>query len=146
VGVALWTDGACSGNPGPGGWAALLVYGERERELSGGERSTTNNRMELIGVIEGLRALTRSCTVRVHLDSSYVMHGFTKAWLAAWQANGWRTSAKKSVKNRELWEQLLAEADRHEIDWVLVKGHIGVKLNERVDALAVAQRDLHARR
>jgi ribonuclease HI len=146
VGVALWTDGACSGNPGPGGWAALLVYGGRERELSGGERSTTNNRMELIGVIEGLRALTRSCKVRVHLDSSYVMHGFTKGWLAAWQANGWRTSAKKPVKNRELWEQLLAEAERHEIDWVLVKGHVGVKLNERVDALAVAQRDLHARR
>ena len=141
----MWTDGACSGNPGPGGWAALLVYGERERVLAGGERSTTNNRMELIGVIEGLRALSRGCKVRVHLDSSYVMHGFTKGWLAAWQANGWRTSAKKPVKNRELWEQLLAEAGRHEISWALVKGHAGVKLNERVDALATAQRDLHAR-
>ena len=144
--VQLWTDGACSGNPGPGGWAALLVFGSHERELSGGEHSTTNNRMELIGVIEGLRALTRRCRVRVHLDSSYVMHGFTKGWLASWQANGWRNAAKKPVKNRELWEQLLVEAHRHEIEWVLVKGHDGVKRNERVDALAVAQRDLHARR
>ncbi len=144
--VQLWTDGACSGNPGPGGWAALLVSGARECELSGGEHSTTNNRMELTGVIEGLRALTRSCRVQVHLDSSYVMHGFTKGWLVSWQANGWRTAAKKPVKNRDLWEQLLAEACRHEIDWVLVKGHNGLKLNERVDALAVAQRDVHARR
>ncbi len=143
--VELWTDGACSGNPGPGGWGALLIFGERQRELSGGEHSTTNNRMELIGVIEGLRALTRSCRVLVHVDSSYVMHGFTKGWLASWQANRWRTSAKKPVKNRELWEQLLAEAGRHELEWVLVKGHDGVKLNERVDALAVAQRNLHAR-
>lgn len=142
--VQLWTDGACSGNPGPGGWAALLVMGPNERELSGGENATTNNRMELMSVIEGLRALTRRCRVEVHLDSSYVMHGFTRGWLATWQANGWRNSAKKPVKNRELWEQLLAEVARHQIDWVLVKGHNGVELNERVDALAVAQRDRHA--
>jgi ribonuclease HI len=144
--VQLWTDGACSGNPGPGGWAALLVLGEHEREFSGGEPDTTNNRMELIGVIEGLRALTRRCRVQVHLDSSYVMHGFTKGWIAAWQANGWRNSAKKPVKNRELWEQLLAEAGRHELKWVRVKGHDGVEYTERVDALAGAQRDLQAGR
>ncbi len=143
--VELWTDGACSGNPGPGGWAALLCLGAHERELSGGERATTNNRMELLSVIEGLRALTRPCRVRLHLDSSYVMHAFTKGWLAIWQANGWRTAAKQPVKNRELWEQLLVEAGRHEIEWVLVKGHNGVARNERVDALAVAQRDRYAR-
>ncbi len=142
--MELWTDGACSGNPGPGGWAALLCLGTHERELSGGERATTNNQMELVSVIEGLRALTRPCRVQVHLDSSYVMHAFTKGWLVSWQANGWRTAAKQPVKNRELWEQLLGEAERHEIAWVLVKGHNGVKRNERVDALAVAQRDLHA--
>jgi ribonuclease HI len=124
----------------------LLILGARERELSGGEHTTTNNRMELTGVIEGLRALTRRCRVRVHVDSTYVMHGFTKGWLASWQANGWRTSAKRPVKNRELWERLAAEAHRHEIEWVLVKGHDGVEQNERVDALAVSQRDLHARR
>ncbi|MGA2924476.1 MAG: ribonuclease HI [Solirubrobacteraceae bacterium] len=144
--VELWTDGACSGNPGPGGWAALLCRGDHERELSGGERATTNNRMELTSVIEGLRAITRPCRVRVHLDSSYVMHAFTKGWLRLWEANGWKTAGKQPVKNRELWEQLLAQARRHELEWVLVKGHNGVKLNERVDALAVAQRDRYARR
>lgn len=143
--VHLWTDGACSGNPGPGGWAALLVSGERERELSGGERATTNNRMELLSVIEGLRALTRPCRVVVHLDSAYVMHGFTKGWLNAWRRNGWRTAARKPVKNRELWERLADEVARHQIEWTLVKGHAGVALNERVDALAVAQRDRHSR-
>jgi len=144
--VELWTDGACSGNPGPGGWAALLCLGSHERELCGGARATTNNRMELTAVIEGLRALTRPCRVRLHLDSSYVMHAFTKRWVVSWQANGWRTAAKQSVKNRELWERLLLEVRRHEIEWVLVKGHNGVTRNERVDALAVAQRDLHAPR
>jgi ribonuclease HI len=144
--VELWTDGACSGNPGPGGWAALLCLGDHERELCGGERGTTNNRMELMAVIEGLRALTRPCRVRLHLDSAYVMHAFTKGWLRSWRANGWRTSARQPVKNRELWERLMAEAERHEIEWVLVKGHHGVQRNERVDALAVAQRDLHASR
>jgi len=142
--VQLWTDGACSGNPGPGGWAALLCTGAHERELSGGEHATTNNRMELMGVIEGLRALVRPCRVRVHLDSSYVIDAFTKGWLVSWRRNGWRTAAKQPVKNRELWEQLLAQAGRHEIEWVLVKGHNGVKRNERVDALAVAARKRYA--
>ena len=143
--VELWTDGACWGNPGPGGWAALLCLGDHERELCGGERVTTNNRMELIGVIEGLRALKRPCRVQLHLDSSYVMHAFTKGWLRIWQANDWRTASKQPVKNRELWEQLLIEARRHQIEWVLVKGHNGVARNERVDKLAVAQRDVYAR-
>ncbi len=112
--VELWTDGACSGNPGPGGWAALLRAGEHERVLSGGEPLTTNNRMELKSVVEGLRALNRPCRVRVHLDSSYVKNAFTNGWLARWQRNGWTTSGKQPVKNRELWQELLAEASRHD--------------------------------
>ncbi len=144
--VELWTDGACSGNPGPGGWAALLRFDSRERVLSGGDPETTNNRMEILSVIEGLRALTRRCHVEVHLDSRYVMDAFIKGWLAGWQRNGWKTSSKQPVKNQDLWEQLAVEVARHDVDWVLVKGHAGVALNERVDVLAVAQRDLHARR
>ncbi len=139
--VDLWTDGACSGNPGPGGWAALLRMGEHERVLSGGEGQTTNNRMELTGVVRGLRALTRPCRVRVYLDSSYVKNAFTNGWLVRWQRNGWRSSAKQPVKNRELWEELVAEVARHEIEWIKVKGHHGVELNERVDLLACAERD-----
>jgi ribonuclease HI len=143
--VELWTDGACSGNPGPGGWAALLLMGGHERVLSGGEFSTTNNRMELAGVVHGLRALTRPCRVEVKLDSSYVRSAFTNGWLARWQKNGWKTREKTPVKNRELWEELLAEVLRHEIEWVKVAGHAGVALNERVDRLACAERDRHAR-
>lgn len=142
--VELWTDGACSGNPGPGGWAALLRVGEHERVLSGGEARTTNNRMELVSVVEGLRALTRPCHVRVHLDSSYVKNAFTNGWLQRWQRNGWRTSQKQPVKNAELWRALDAEVSRHEIEWVKVTGHSGVELNERVDRLACAERDRHA--
>ena len=144
--VELWTDGACSGNPGPGGWAALLRTGQHERVLSGGEPLTTNNRMELTSVVEGLRALKRPCRVRVHLDSSYVKNAFTHGWLARWQRNGWTTSDKQPVKNRELWQQLLAEASRHAIEWVKVSGHAGVELNERVDRLACAERDRQAER
>ena len=144
--VELWTDGACSGNPGPGGWAAILRAGEHERVLSGGEPLTTNNRMELKSVVEGLRALNRPCRVRVHLDSSYVKNAFTNGWLERWQRNGWRTSGKQPVKNRELWQELLAEAARHEIEWVKVTGHAGVELNERVDRLACAERDREAER
>lgn len=143
--VELWTDGACSGNPGPGGWAALLRMGRHERVLSGGEPDTTNNRMELAGVVYGLRALRRPCRVRVHLDSSYVRNAFTNGWLARWQRNGWKTAEKRQVKNRELWQELLAEVARHEIEWVKVAGHAGVKLNERVDQIACTERDRYAR-
>jgi ribonuclease HI len=139
--VELWTDGACSGNPGPGGWAALLRMGEHERVLSGGEPVTTSNRMELTSVVKGLRALKRPCRVRVHLDSSYVKNAFTNGWLARWQRNGWKNASKQPVKNSELWQELLAETSRHEIEWVKVAGHAGVKLNERVDRLACAERD-----
>jgi ribonuclease HI len=144
--VELWTDGACSGNPGPGGWAALLRMGSHERALSGGESRTTNNRMELAGVVHGLRGLSRPCRVRVHLDSSYVRNAFTNGWLARWQRNGWKTAEKQPVKNRELWQALLVEVARHEIEWVKVAGHAGVELNERVDRLACEERDRHARR
>ncbi len=136
--VDLWTDGACSGNPGPGGWAAVLVCNGRERELSGGAKLTTNNRMELQAVIEGLTALDRPCAVKVHIDSTYVMHAITKNWIAGWQKRGWKTAAKTPVANRELWERLLGELGRHEVSWVKVKGHAGVELNERCDELAVA--------
>ena len=142
--VELWTDGACSGNPGPGGWAALLRMGPHERVLSGGEALTTNNRMELTGVVRGLRALTRPCVVRVHLDSSYVKNAFTNGWLARWQGNDWMTRDKQPVKNRELWLELLEEVARHQVEWVKVAGHAGVELNERVDGLACAERDRHA--
>jgi ribonuclease HI len=142
--VELWTDGACSGNPGPGGWAALLRVGKHERVVSGGEPLTTNNRMELKSVVEGLRALNRPCRVRIHLDSSYVKNAFTNGWLVRWQRNGWITSGKEPVKNRELWQDLLEESCRHTIEWVKVAGHAGVELNERVDRLACAERDLQA--
>lgn len=139
--VELWTDGACSGNPGPGGWAALLRYDGREKELHGGERMTTNNRMELMGLLEGLRALTRPVEVVVHTDSAYLERAFTQGWLERWQQNGWRTSGKKDVANRDLWEALLEETRRHRVTFRRVKGHAGVELNERVDRLAVAARD-----
>jgi ribonuclease HI len=144
--VELWTDGACSGNPGPGGWAALLRIREHERVLSGGESRTTSNRMELSAVIHGLRALKRPCRVRLHVDSSYVKNAFTNGWLTRWQRNGWTTSDKQPVKNRELWQELLVEVARHEIEWVKVAGHNGVVLNERVDRLACRERDRHAQR
>lgn len=133
--VEMWTDGACKGNPGPGGWGALLRSGERERELFGGEPVTTNNRMELTAVIEGLRALTRPTTVRIHVDSTYVMHGITR-WIDGWRRNGWVTSAKKPVKNADLWRALENEVARHDVQWAWVKGHAGDEGNERADALA----------
>ena len=136
--VELWTDGACSGNPGPGGWACLLRSGKHERELSGHDPATTNNRMELMAVIEGLAALSRSCRVTVHIDSTYVMHAVTKNWIPAWEKRGWKTAAKTPVANRDLWERLVAELARHEVGWRKVRGHSGVELNERVDQLAVA--------
>jgi ribonuclease HI len=140
----LWTDGACSGNPGPGGWAAILVARRpdgsvaKQLELSGGDPATTNNRMELQAVIEGLRALTRPSTVAVHIDSSYVMDAIVKRWYDGWRARGWRTAGKQPVKNRELWEALLAALEPHTVTWRKVRGHAGVELNERCDELAVA--------
>jgi ribonuclease HI len=142
--VDLWTDGACSGNPGPGGWAAILVARRadgttaKQLELSGADPATTNNRMELQAVIEGLRALQRRSTVTVHIDSSYVMDAIVKRWHVGWKARGWRTAAKQPVQNQELWEALLEELERHDVSWKKVRGHAGVELNERCDELAVA--------
>jgi len=133
--VALFTDGACRGNPGPGGWGVLLRYGDHERELYGGEPATTNNRMELRAAIEGLKALREPCEVTLTTDSTYVMKGLTE-WLPGWKARGWRTAARKPVKNAELWQALDAEAQRHQVHWEWVKGHSGHAGNERADALA----------
>ena len=133
--VEIATDGACKGNPGPGGWGALIRFGASEKELSGGEANTTNNRMELTAAIEGLNALTRPCAVTLSTDSRYVMDGLTK-WIHGWQKNGWRTASKQPVKNAELWQALLAAAKPHRIDWKWVKGHAGHPDNERVDKLA----------
>ena len=133
--VEMWTDGACKGNPGIGGWGALLRFGPHTKELFGGEAVTTNNRMELTAVVEALRALTRPSTVVVHVDSSYVMNGM-KTWIAGWKRNGWQTSAKKPVKNVDLWQALDAEVTKHDVRWVWVKGHAGDPGNERADALA----------
>ena len=133
--VEIYTDGACSGNPGPGGWGALLIYGEHEKELTGGEFNTTNNRMELTAAIEALGALNRRCTVKLHTDSTYVRDGIMK-WVHGWKANGWRTSNKKPVKNSDLWQQLEAAVRKHDVEWIWVKGHAGDPGNERADALA----------
>ncbi|UIJ44541.1 ribonuclease HI [Sphingomonas cannabina] len=133
--VEIATDGACKGNPGPGGWGAVLRFNGKEKELSGGERLTTNNRMELTAAIRGLEALTRPCRVTLSTDSRYVMDGLTK-WIHGWQRNGWRTADKKPVKNAELWQELLAAAKPHKIDWIWVKGHAGHPDNERADRLA----------
>ena len=133
--VEIWTDGACSGNPGPGGWGALLRFGDQEKELHGGENPTTNNRMELMAAIEALNALTRPCEVILTTDSVYVKDGITK-WLAGWKAKGWKTAAKKPVKNQELWQALDQASSRHKIDWRWIKGHAGHAENERADDLA----------
>ena len=138
--VELFTDGACRGNPGPGGWAALLRTGDKERELSGGESLTTNNRMELMAAIQGLKALKRPCRVNVHTDSQYVRDGITR-WVHGWLRNGWRTSDRKAVKNAELWQQLLEAIQPHRVEWHWVKGHSGHPENDRVDALACAEAD-----
>ena len=133
--VSIWTDGACSGNPGPGGWGAVLRFGADEKELFGGEAATTNNRMELTAAIAALGALKRPCTVRFYTDSNYLKGGIT-TWIAAWKRNGWRTAEKKPVKNAELWQRLEAAAAPHTIDWRWVKSHAGDAMNERADALA----------
>ena len=138
--VHLFTDGGCSGNPGPGGWAAILRMGEKERELSGGAPATTNNKMELMAAICGLEALKRPCVVRLYTDSKYVLEGATK-WIHGWKKNGWRTGAKKPVKNIDLWQRLDAAAQPHRVHWAWVKGHSGHVENDRADALARAEID-----
>jgi ribonuclease HI len=135
--VVIYSDGACSGNPGPGGWGAILIYGETRRELSGGEPLTTNNRMELRAATEALDALTRSCKVMLHTDSQYVRNGIMQ-WIHRWKANGWRTAGKDAVKNEDLWRRLDAATQRHQVAWHWVKGHAGHEENERADALARA--------
>ena len=133
--VTIYTDGACRGNPGPGGWGAVLMFGAHEKELCGGELATTNNRMELTAAIKALEALTRPCTVELHTDSQYVRQGITE-WLPGWKARGWKTAAKAPVKNDDLWKQLDAARSRHTVSWRWVKGHAGDPGNERADRLA----------
>ncbi len=135
--VEIFTDGACKGNPGPGGWGALIRMGAREREVSGGDPLTTNNRMELMAAIKALEALTRPCRVTLTTDSNYVRDGIMK-WIHGWQHNGWRTADRKPVKNAELWQALLAASKPHEVEWRWVKGHSGHAENDRVDELACA--------
>ncbi len=133
--VEIYTDGACRGNPGPGGWAALLSFGEREKELAGAEEHTTNNRMELTAVIRALEALKRPVEARVFTDSEYVRRGITE-WVSSWKARGWKTAERKPVKNQDLWEELDRLAAQHKLEWHWVKGHSGIPGNERVDRLA----------
>ncbi len=139
--VTLYTDGACSGNPGPGGWAAILIYKGAERELSGGERETTNNRMELTGAIRGLLALKEPCEVELISDSKYLVDAVTRGWLSSWVKNGWKKSDRKPVLNVDLWQELSALMERHEVSFSWVQGHAENEYNNRCDALAVAERD-----
>jgi len=133
--VEIFTDGACKGNPGPGGWGALLRFGATEKELCGGEAMTTNNRMELLAVIRALEALNRRCKVRLHTDSQYVQKGISE-WIASWKRRGWKTADKKPVKNVDLWQELDALSAKHDIEWLWVRGHAGHAENERADQLA----------
>jgi ribonuclease HI len=133
--VEIFTDGACKGNPGPGGWGALLRYGKTEKELCGGERLTTNNRMELLAVIRALESLKRRCAVKLHTDSQYVQKGISE-WIINWKKRGWKTAGKQPVKNEDLWRELDQLAAQHHIEWIWVKGHAGHDGNERADALA----------
>lgn len=139
--VTIYTDGACSGNPGPGGWGAILKYNDIEKEMSGGEKQTTNNRMELMGVISALKALKQPCVVELYSDSKYVIDALTKGWARSWKKNGWVKSDKKPALNSDLWEQLLELADTHELHCHWVKGHAENEYNNRCDRLAVSQRD-----
>jgi ribonuclease HI len=133
--VVIYTDGACSGNPGPGGWGVVLRWNGTQKELHGGDAQTTNNRMELMAAIQALEALHRPSQVQLHTDSTYLLNGITK-WITAWQRNGWRTSARKPVKNEDLWRRLVEAMNGHEVSWLWVKGHAGEEGNERADALA----------
>ena len=141
--VYLYTDGACSGNPGPGGWACLLKYNDVQKEISGGAKETTNNQMELTAVIQGLSLLKKPCEVELFTDSKYVLEGATK-WLAGWVQKGWKKADKKPVLNRELWKKLIPLFEKHTITWHWVKGHAGHPENERVDTMACIERDNHA--
>lgn len=138
--VSLYTDGACRGNPGPGGWGAILVYGKHEKELSGGEIETTNNRMELMAAISGLEALKERCSVTLYSDSKYIVDAYLEGWIDTWRAKGWRRG-RDPLKNPDLWERLAALTDYHEVKFVWVKGHNGHSYNERCDALATAYAD-----
>ena len=133
--VLIYTDGACRGNPGPGGWGAWLRFGDQQKELWGGEPETTNNRMELLATIESLKALTRSCDVEIYTDSQYVRKGITE-WMINWKKRGWKTAAKKPVKNQDLWQALDEQVQRHSVNWHWVKGHSGDEGNEKADSLA----------
>jgi ribonuclease HI len=133
--IVIYTDGACSGNPGPGGWGAILIHGEHRRELKGGEPGTTNNRMELMAAIQALEALKKPCKVELHTDSQYVQKGIHE-WIHGWKRRGWLTADRKQVKNDDLWKRLDAARLRHDVDWRWVKGHAGHELNERADELA----------
>ena len=135
--VVIYTDGACSGNPGPGGWGAILRYGDHEKELNGGEPDTTNNRMEMMAVIQSLAAMKKPCDIDLYTDSVYVKDGVTK-WMDGWKAKGWKTASKKPVKNQDLWERIDSEIQRHNVAWHWVKGHAGHPDNERADELARA--------
>ncbi len=137
--MTIYTDGACSGNPGPGGWAAILRYGEAEKVLSGGERNTTNNRMELTAVIRALEALKGPCDVTLYSDSKYVVEAMAQGWAKGWQARGWKRSSGSQAKNPELWERLLSLCETHRVRWVWVRGHAENELNQRCDALAVEE-------
>lgn len=139
--VKIYTDGACRGNPGKGGWGAVLVYGKHEKELSGGERETTNNRMELTAAIAALSVLREPCRVTLTSDSQYLINGMTKGWAASWRKNGWKKSDKSPALNSDLWQKLLDLAEIHEIEFVWIKGHAGHKYNERCDALATTFAD-----
>lgn len=142
--VSIYTDGACSGNPGPGGWAAILIYNGREKELSGGESRTTNNRMELLGVISALQALKEPCEVDLWSDSRYVIDALEKGWAQGWKKKGWKKGDKTPAKNPDLWEILLALTEKHRMTYHWVKGHAENPYNNRCDALAVLERDRHA--
>lgn len=139
--VTLYTDGACSGNPGPGGYAAILIYNGIEKEVSGGEKNTTNNKMEMMAVIKGLEMLKEPCEVFVYSDSAYVVNSIEKGWIYSWKKNGWKKSDKKEVKNIELWERLLKLMEIHKVTFLKVKGHADDELNNRCDRLAVSERE-----
>jgi ribonuclease HI len=135
--VTVFTDGACSGNPGPGGWAALLQYNGQEKEITGGESHTTNNRMEMRAVIEALKALKQSCHVRIHSDSALIVNAFKQGWIDSWLRRNWKKANKKPVENRDLWEEMLTAMQPHDVEWIKVKGHADNERNNRVDRLAV---------
>lgn len=134
--VMVYTDGACSGNPGPGGWGAILMFGEHRREISGGERATTNNRMEIAAVIEALKLLKEPCKVKVYSDSAYVVNCFQQGWYRGWQKNGWKNSKNQPVENQDLWKQLLVLMEKHRVEYIKVKGHSDNELNNHCDYLA----------